>query len=597
MPTLFPAALDTNTELGGGFINAAPVVNPFVNIDAAYRNNSNDAMFAVQTRIGIYGDLVPLSVDWGLLGHGGTPNKGVQFAASSNVYPGLQASAGVFHHLANNVPAWHRAGDVVGTYYDLVCVGVNYSLQDAYNGGPGITTSGAVGDLQIDGTENIIFALTTAAANRFGIDGTGIDHTSPTVQLDLQSAFAAGTGALYLSHSINSLPAVTDQGSVRVITEHASDLDDTTYFYGVSSQTLRSGAAPMAGMAWSYDFMAANAIGAAGTFSTVGLFVDHDHTYGIYMPAAMDYCGIHIGSVQGVGVEIGACDTIALDIGAGSDYGIQMAAATTWDINIAQSKVKFNFNSQAADTFYLDADAVVNGRTTSNGLLSLKWESGVKTAYGVVQRMYVNNDGGSSKDGGIMFSATANTRHASSNPLAAGGEIRQYDASGITDKGDDATASWAAFYGAFDIESNVGTADAGPEIYGLRLNVTETLIGGNYHVNDGTYATPRWAIKVDEGEASLRRTYMAGPANLAKPVLHIHQADEDLGFTTFDGSGAVDATLNLSSMNAGASAVNGPMSGAGGWNFKGMVRVSIVDDNGILADGSDYWIPLYSPVP
>lgn len=74
----------------------------------------------------------------------------------------------------------------------------------------------------------------------------------------------------------------------------------------------------------------------------------------------------------------------------------------------------------------------------------------------------------------------------------------------------------------------------------------------------------------------------------ALPVLQLQQGDSDEPFIEFDGTSAADQTKSISTVN-GNGTVTGPKNfgGTAGWEFVGMVRVSI--------NGNDFWMPYYQP--
>lgn len=77
-------------------------------------------------------------------------------------------------------------------------------------------------------------------------------------------------------------------------------------------------------------------------------------------------------------------------------------------------------------------------------------------------------------------------------------------------------------------------------------------------------------------------------AAAALPVLELEQNDDNEPFIEFDGTSAADQTKSISTVN-GDGAVTGPknFSSTAGWEFVGMVRISI--------NGNDYWMPYYQP--
>lgn len=537
MATNFPTALDTNVELGGAFINVAAVTDPQRQIDATFRNNSNDAMFAVEARIGIDDSTDSTTLTWATLGTGGVQNQGLQFAASGAVWPGQVADAGIFLDSGTNFPAFHRGGDPAATFYGLVA-----DLQIAYDNGATITTAGGI-DIAIDGTENVSIAL--AAAKALIIDGDTIDHTATAGLIDI----ALGVGATDVM-SINA--AATNSTNNREFGNYYStitntgDLGNSETIYGFKSDITMNGDGPVAApAALGAHFYAGTAtFGGANTYLSVGLLVD-----------------------------------------ATNDYGI---ASYTGNCTLVWGA--------ADESFSFSGDGVTGGIVTTDGMVNHAFTSGDTTSLGYRLRVREATVGdGGDQLGGTGIYINTDTINAASAPMLAGGVMRAVTTACVTDTADDATSVHTGHYSLFSFENGAGVNDTGPTAYGLHVNMPESRDGGGaYHNNDGTYAFDRWAIYVEAGEAQFRRTLIdaAGIADIGKAMLHIHQGDEDEPFFALDGSGAVTATLNLTDLD-GVGAVEGPKVDA--WTFVGMYRIEIVDDNTVLTDG-DYWAPLFTPV-
>jgi len=136
MSTKYPTDFDDATTLGPTKVDVIPPADPARNIAAEYRNNTDDALVAVQTRVGKLDDPAVTSVDWGLLTVSGVPNQGVRMAGSHAVWPGLQAEGGIFIDSGTGNVSYHKAGDPVGTFTDLAATGINswdglYALDQA----------------------------------------------------------------------------------------------------------------------------------------------------------------------------------------------------------------------------------------------------------------------------------------------------------------------------------------------------------------------------------------------------------------------------------------------------------------------------------
>ena len=91
MATNFPTSFDTlgaGGTIGGPFVDAAPPVDPFEDIAADFRSSLNDAMLAVQSRVGLTDSTDTGSLSWATVSIGGVNNLGLRFAQDQSQWPG-----------------------------------------------------------------------------------------------------------------------------------------------------------------------------------------------------------------------------------------------------------------------------------------------------------------------------------------------------------------------------------------------------------------------------------------------------------------------------------------------------------------------------
>lgn len=561
MATNFPGAFDAiGGTLGGAFVNASPVVNPATNIDAVLRNNLNDAMIAVQTKLGTTGSLFPTSVDWGLLGAGGTPNRGLQFATSGNVWPSLDANAGIFQHLATGMPAFHLGGDPAATFYDVLLTN-----------NPAVPVNVALGFT--GATNQLTVGHTTYA-------GTGVPAADGAVFFS--AAFAAPalcTMQVRANATSGGLHYDTTR-AIQVVTDSGSAMTAGEFQYGVVSSNICQDIA--VGTALGFDFLAQTPVkvgAGAGNFATYGYVSDIDHTVGFYSVGANSNGFFSKNDYRGFSAENATDAAFFADAGCG--YGLYLGAATTLDIYSAQTKVTFAFASDAAtEVFSLDASGLdaAGGRTgTPDSMLYLHCPIGNN---GTAQRIDLwNCKTGDGAGGNSIYTVVRSGDGDPYKALINTGVMTAFYADHITDAADNVAGIHQAINANFSFAGAAGgVANTGPIAYGLHINMPESYVpAGTYHTNDGVYGTARWAIKVDAGETSLRRTLIEGPDNLGKAVLYIKQANPLVPVATAEGmfkldcpaqSHAVAAKINVATTPAG--------DGAGG--FAHYSYLSSLDD-------------------
>lgn len=584
MATNFPTTLDTNVELGGIFANALPVVDPITNIDATKRNNLNDAMFAVQAKLGTTGSLVPTSVDWGLLGAGGTPNQGVQFAASGNIYPGAIADSGIFHHAATGAPAWHLGGDPLLTFYDVVTDAI-YGLQTAYDHVATIVTAGAV-DLAVSGTENVSFTFGGATKQLIVTNPAYLGNGTPDVDGVAFVTMVPADDALACLHAriIDGVPK-SDCSAIFAVNQTTAAAAGN--YYAVIAQNVCASVA--AGTSYGYDFLAESPSvgGGPGTLQSYGFYSHPSHTYGFYSASAIA-SGFFSNSDE-YGFRASNATQSAFHCDAGNGINLRMNRATNYDIFSEQTKVTFEFYDVAADVFLLEATplATTGGRTAATGMLALNFPTETHAVAQLITAWSTAVGDGSDQLGGVAYKTTLTSGPTAGTvgPLTVAGILTGYEAAHTTNKDDSGTAVHQAFNAEFTFTTSgaPAVADEGPTAYGLRVNMPETYIAGpTYHLNEVGDAFNRWAINVVAGESKLRRTYMEGPTSLNKAVLHVNQTNTTLACVALEGVSSAAKDKNFST---GA---------IGGFAYAGMYQITIIDPTGGGLAAGTYWVPLYT---
>lgn len=192
-------------------------------------------------------------------------------------------------------------------------------------------------------------------------------------------------------------------------------------------------------------------------------------------------------------------------------------------------------------------------------------------------------------------------RASGDNSVVCGGDLNRADGNLSAvggGSGNFATGTESSIMGGF------GNRASG--VYAAVLGGFENIADGDYSAAGGRRADTNsfdgvfiWADGEDAAftadRANQFKVRASGGVHLvqnsttaALPVLELEQSDTDEQFIEFDGNLAADTTTNISTMNGGAVAVDGPLSGAGGWAFNCMIKVS--------RNGTDVWIPAYTPV-
>ena len=324
MSTNFPAGLDTAIELGTTFTNAVAVTDPVVQIDATFRVNQKDAMFAVQARLGINDSTVPTSLSWATLSVGGTPNRGLRFASGNATWPGTAAEDGIFLDSGTGFPAYHRSGDAVGLFYQLATTSSVWSLQGSYDGGDTILTSGAA-DLAFTVAAGDDFTITQGAGTATVLSGAATTLT--TGLLDINCTAIAATNAVAVHTQTTNAINNQEFGSYIADSDNLGDLANAEIFYGYAADLSMGGDGPVApARALGAGFYARIAsFAGANAYESCGLLADNSWDWGVL-------------SASTVKIEIpGTTEALVID----SD-----PAASTASIMVA------NVGTQATSTFF-----------------------------------------------------------------------------------------------------------------------------------------------------------------------------------------------------------------------------------------------------
>jgi len=160
MATNYPTSLDDNSTLGPNVANALPVTDPVHHIDATHKNNTRDAVVALETKVGVDGSAAPSSLDFriaalesavaGLSGivRADVGDSGISATFETDLFYDDTIS------LATDLPC-HAAGSVVGLgakYGGAITAGdINVHVAQRSNGtGPPIVLGPGVLQVVLD---------------------------------------------------------------------------------------------------------------------------------------------------------------------------------------------------------------------------------------------------------------------------------------------------------------------------------------------------------------------------------------------------------------------------------------------------------------
>jgi hypothetical protein len=272
MSTNFPTDFDViGGNLGGAFVDAAPVVDPAVNIAADFRNTTNDAVVAMQHRIGKTDDTNPASLSWATISVGSVDNLGLRFAQEQTEWPGEVAESGIFLKDGTAEPMFHRAGEPKATFHSMLGGGGGGgSLQDAYDLGNAVVMT-ASRDLtfQTNPTSRFIVSNSTASTVMILCDETagGVligDGTVSKVSLNGQIASDIGFDG--------SPRAITNNDDLTLRTLGIGQLD----WESVGSSDFTVGGSCAFNVVAKFDLLA-DSIVLQATGGAVSLYSEGDH--------------------------------------------------------------------------------------------------------------------------------------------------------------------------------------------------------------------------------------------------------------------------------------------------------------------------------
>ena len=258
MATNFPTSLDDNTILGADVANATPVTDPLHNVDAQFKNNSRDALKAVEAKVGIDGSVDTASLDYKVTQlEAGPVNPLIIHTGDQTSYVAAPASRAsmVLAHTAGGVSAevsvesW-GSGFAMG-YVDngpgTGYAGVNARgkaamafgyIWNADDGWSGIyARSGALAHGYIDGmyyTSEVLATAYGSQAHGFvrGANGTGVGYGNAYVKASGKGSHASGYAFGY-GHPLS--------GPNWIYAGHHGSFAHG-HAYGASIQALREGA-------------------------------------------------------------------------------------------------------------------------------------------------------------------------------------------------------------------------------------------------------------------------------------------------------------------------------------------------------------------
>lgn len=638
MPTNFPTSLDTlgaGGTLGGPFIDAAPPVDLFEDIAADFRSNTNDALLAVEARVGLTNSTDPGSFSWATVSVGGVNNLGLRFAQEETEWPGLVAESGIFLKDVTFEPMFHRAGEAKATFYSMINTGD--TLQAAYD------TSGSPAQIAMSGTKNLLFNTHSGGAAFVVADEA---NTSFFISADeVAGELSLGTGAtlkILLEGQIASNMAF-DGAAPRSI-ENSDDLTlqtvgafDLNFLSGKDISLTATGetyASVGAASAFQINTSAipstntggmvqvthdVGADGVTGVHCTsVNLVGNNGREFSAYRSTVTNASDLDSndvisgyeanldmqGDAPGAGISFSAAVHAKSSVFTGANFHLStgLYVDTSYDLtfysNTGGAWVIWGADSE---TFRFDATSITGGNTESGGLIASAVRTGSQSSVfkttSTVQESVGN--GGDQLGGTAHLYRTYSNLGDFSNPLLAAGVLT----SSRFDHRMDATDSTTAWHEAIRVDYIIpssgggGVNDQGSSAYGAYVDIPESISAGDglYHNNDGTFTFSRWAFYVAGGESHFRRTEFTGPSDLGKALVRLDQNDNVAPFYELDGredNNPATPNCNLTTTNVG-SAVIGPLDTT--WSFLGMYQVYVIDAAAAIPSGH-YWVPLYEAV-
>jgi len=546
MATNYPLSLDDVTTIGGPFVNVLPIVNPATDIDAVRRNNLNDSVVAIETRLGIIGDPSVSSVDWATLTVSGVPNQGLRFAGTHVAFPGIIGESGIFIDDATGNVSYHKSGDPLGTFTDLTAGGgastwdAIYALNKALDISSTVLTytqSTATGTgFKVDRNEAVSDAATMIVQNINVLD------TQPALSIISASNVAlAVAGVVAQTTAVN--PTVAFEAYTTSVTSGGIDGGPGPFPVGVVnylSDITGAGAGVDINSALMCGFKATYTDG-GGSNAPIGFWADDTHQIGFYSQSNVVIQANNSGRALEISQD-----------GSGSLISTGKGSAS-WDLGDTMEI----FHEPIPPTAPLDAYWM---RVTSGGLTG-----GVLEIVSCFKATPV----GSALDTNVQAYMSA---------FAAS----DFNASGGTAKGVGFSVGSGYEYGLSTLAriSVQSSHTAGDAILNISNNVASSL--ELLRVRDGFSGANRLVV-TQAGHTAIETS-----STLATEALKITQNDTDEPFIQYAGTITGDATANISTLN-GDGIVEGPKAYGGlsaGWQFEGMIRINV--------NNVDRWVPYYS---
>jgi len=532
MATKYPVALDDAVTLGGPFIDNVPPVDPQINIAAEFRNNTNDTVIAIETRLGILNDAATSTVDWGLLTISGTPNQGVRFAGEHATWPGAVGESGIFVDSGTKNVSYHKGGDPVGTFYDLTTgAGGIGSWNDLYAASKTMTIN--AGDLtwetpRATGSDFVIRDVT------FSKEFLRVD--SSTSRVIVGSASGSGTDVVIEGPIAGDL--IFDAAGFREIRN-----DDDLGLFAEGGARLLFKARGSSSIELNES---GQLVPSTTAQSLVGAINELKST--AYTTWDQLYSNDKILSISGASLEFsGNTANVALHVGnagAGDAFAV-------WDGTIGTGTRVFHCSDGG------QVDVQINSNTDG-------FRVG-QTKLGPVAAFY----------DGVVGATTP--------------KLEISKAGKLTSLPDDPTTSFSAFeltmtsgglgFGTamsgvrVHLKSDAGGGDLASGMYGINLSFTDQ---GGSHSSRAVIAGNGW----DYSLYAQSPAYITALNTIAKPLLLLNQTDVDEPFWEVAGTYTAGTTAtNVTGLTAGTIA--------------GFIRIAVDASTG-GGPNQDFWLPFYT---
>ena len=564
MSTKYPLDYDDAVTLGPTFIDVAPPTDPQRNVAAEFRNNLNDAMEAVQLRLGKLDDTTTSSVDWGLLTVSSVPNQGLRFAGTHAAWPGVIAETGLFVDTATGNVSYHKSGDPLGTFTDLTAGGGASSWDAIYasyktlniNAAPltwtqsTITGYGFVVDKTLLGGDSAVFKA-EAAHPSYGaaVPVLEIARANPGTALSLngdisfttRAASIASEKALDIKTTSNyeylTLETTGNPGKLYIKTSAyaGSDLDITSGSLLTLNSGTGAGISATAGSlisltASSGNFTATSTGGVASLKGTHGVNLEvtsgggaNDMSFKVFNDGSgaqeIQFDAHGSGWIYLNSFTDPTLDTTATSIvGAINEINAAVGGVPSWDaiyaayktLTIGSTVLSFTQNTSTGTGFQVNRN-----QATSDAATMVVQNSNAADAQAALAL---------SSSGGLALTVAGTITQSTANPTSS------LDANTVTIT----SGGLPQFSGMSGFTANItGAADhADTFLYGFRALFTDA--GSSSTDKVGFFADENWQW----GFSSLSGASIASLPTFGKETLTVHQTDLDQNGIAVTSSGA-----------------------------------------------------------